>query len=182
MFSKKYYFLLLLLFVCISVGNAAPVVLYNGSGNETPLMESSSRTFPEPPEYYANWGNQDGMIPPYIRLSGQANETRDWSGAFTFANLPVKSSGVSLQMQARATSNASLSIWLETENGNSDIKTYSLSANQTSNLDFDIAPSATLIAADSVSISDYSKTLGGSIYGNVLEIKVGANRHGVHGQ
>jgi predicted outer membrane repeat protein len=234
MYLNNKYFSIFLLFSVLAA-NAAPIVLYSGSGNESPLMESSGRTFPEPPEYYANWGSLDGMNPPYIRLSGQHGETKDWVGAFTFANLPAKISGGSLQMQARATSNASLSIWLETSSGSGNPKTYSISANQTYNLDINISdfgismpatvskiyvrlnqvpawqyttvffdniiftntesinsssslsisssssisiavPADTvffndyLISADTVFLSDQTKTLGGDIYGNVLEL------------
>jgi len=229
------YLILLLLLLCTSVANAVSLVLYDGSGAESPLMDASTRTWPEPPEYYANWGSLGGMEPPYIRLSGQSNETRNWTGAFTFAKLPVKVFGGSLQIQARSTNNASLSIWLETDKGNGSSKTYSLAANQTSNLDiaildFGISMPVTinkihvrmnqvpayqyttvffdriilsdteassssnanisssssgglivtqsesqiyndyLISADSVFLSDYTKTLGGDIYGGVLEI------------
>ena len=243
MFSRKYSFFLVLLF-CISAGNAAPIILYDGNGTEAPLMDASTRTWPEPPEYYANWDSMDGMEPPYIRLSGQASDTKDWTGAFTFANLPAKVSGGSLQIQIRATNNASISIWLETSEGNSNPKTYSLASNQTSNLDIAISdfgvamPStvnkiyvkmnqipayqyttvffdriilsdiessysssgmlssssssrgsafasanaktfdAYLIAADTVAISDYTKTLGGGIYGNTLEIGADAKIYG----
>jgi len=144
MLLKNEYIVFFLLVFSISATSATPLILYNGSGDESPLMESNTRTWPEPPEYYANWGTMDGMNPPYIRLSGQASETRDWTGAFTFANLPVKVSGGSLQIQVRATSNASLSIWLETSEGISTAKTYSLTANKTSNLDFAIAQQTTI--------------------------------------
>lgn len=220
----------MLLFFGVSLAQTTSIILYNGSGNETPLMESSDRTFPEPPEYYANWGNLDSLIAPYIRLSGQINQTKDWTGSFTFSKLPAKILSGSLQMQVRATNNAAISIWLDTEEGNSDIKTYSLLANRTTNLSFDITKQATvrkihvrlnqvlanqyttiffdniilnnsensglsssssassssgipiilpdsskifndyLISADTVIISDQTKTLGGDIYGDVLEI------------
>jgi hypothetical protein len=235
-----------LLFLAFAA-NAAPIVLYSGSGNESPVMESSGRTFPEPPEYYANWGNLDGMNPPCIRLSGQAGETRDWKGALTFARLPATVSGGSLQMQARAANNASLSIWLETEAGSSNPKTYSLAANQTSSLNINISdlgvsvpatvnkiyvrlnqvpayqyttvflddiilanpesagssgsnssPGSSsfggtlyalpasggktfadyLISADTVFLSDQTKTLGGDIGGNVLELGADAKIYG----
>jgi hypothetical protein len=222
------------------MATAAPVILYNGSGNENPLMETPS-TWPEPPEYYANWGVFDGMEPPYIRLSGQSGESRDWAVALTFANLPAAVSGGSLQMHIRAASSASVSVWLETSTGNGPAKTYSLTANQTSSLDISLSdlgialpavvskmhlrlnqvpanqhttvfldnimfsgtanpgssnadnssssfssgtsssgtvssPSISkpyneyLISADTVVLSDYAKTLGGGIYGNVLEL------------
>jgi len=60
MFLNRCHFLSFLL-LCISIANAAPVVLYNGSGSETPQMDAATRTWPEPPEYYANWGVLDGM-------------------------------------------------------------------------------------------------------------------------
>ena len=62
-------------------------VLYSGSG--TPgQMESASRTFPEPPEWNANWGEMGSMKPPYIRLSGMKNVKSDWTGALSFSALP----------------------------------------------------------------------------------------------
>ena len=104
MLSKDKLFAFFLLIFLASATNAAPLVLYNGNGNESPQMETATRTWPEPPEYYANWGIMDGMNPPYIRLSGQSNETRDWTGAFTFSNLPAKISNGNLQITANTTS------------------------------------------------------------------------------
>jgi len=233
----KECFIQLLLISSISEAIASSLVLYDGNGSEAPSMSAS--TWPESPEYYTNWGILDGMEPPYIRLSGQASATRDWAGAFTFAKLPINVFGGSLQMQIRATNNASISIWLETSGGSSSPKTYPLAANQTSSLsigisDFGISfpaaiskiyvrlnqvpayqyttvffdkivlsdissstitpppsnpgssssSSATkdfdnyLISADTVFLSDYSKTLGGGIYGSTLEIGADAKVYG----
>jgi len=235
MYSKIKFITFLLLISSASEVIASSLVLYDGSGSEAPSM--SAGTLPEPPEYYANWGILDGMEPPYIRLSGQAGETRDWTGAFTFANLPANVFGGSLQMQIRSANNASISIWLETGGGSSSPKTYPLAANQTSSLsigisDFGISfPAAIskihirlnqvpayqytavffdrivlsdiesstiapppiapgfsssaardfdnyLISADTVFLSDYSKTLGGGIYGGTLEIGADAKVYG----
>jgi hypothetical protein len=62
MFSKKCSFLPLSLLVCISIGNASSLVLYNGSGNESPLMEAANRTWPEPPEYLPWHGDDTKLI------------------------------------------------------------------------------------------------------------------------
>jgi hypothetical protein len=52
------FFISFLLFVVALPANAASLVLYDGNSNDKPLMEASTRTFPEPPEYYANWDMQ----------------------------------------------------------------------------------------------------------------------------
>jgi hypothetical protein len=59
------------------------VALYS-DGSDNGQMIETGRTFPESPEWKANWGNFDGMNAPYIRLSGMKNVQGDWKGLLSF--------------------------------------------------------------------------------------------------
>lgn len=105
-------------------------MLYDGS-SVNGKMEESSRSFPEAPEWQTNWGNQDGMVPPYIRLSGQKSVKSNWKGNLVFNDLPLNVSGGSLKIKVRATQNAKLGFWLVTDSGNSKTVYRSVNANAT---------------------------------------------------
>ena len=45
---------------------------------EAGKMETS--TFPEAPEWSANWGEMEALTPPYIRWSGVKDKAEDWTG------------------------------------------------------------------------------------------------------
>lgn len=60
--------------------NCKNLVLYE-NGSSKGHMEESTRSFPEPPEWSANWGDFDNMKSPYIRLSGMRNYHGDWTGS-----------------------------------------------------------------------------------------------------
>ena len=62
-------------------------------------MVEAGRSFPEPPEWKANWGNLDGMIAPYIRLSGIKNVQGDWKGLLSFPSLPLHVDGGVLRLK-----------------------------------------------------------------------------------
>ena len=105
------------------------------SGSENGYMEESSRTFPEAPEWKANWGQFPLMTPPYIRLSGQKNTKGDWRGALVFPK-SVAASGATLSMKIRSSQNVKFGVWL----GNSGEAFYkSLSANESYRVDIPVA-------------------------------------------
>ena len=87
------------------------VTLYSGS--EEGSMEESTRTFPEQPEWKANWGNFGKMVPPYIRLSGQKASKGDWTGALLFP-ASINVAGGTLSMDVRATQGVKFGVWIGT--------------------------------------------------------------------
>ena len=112
-------------------------VLYSGSG--TPgQMESASRTFPEPPEWSANWGEMGSMKPPYIRLSGMKNVKADWIGSLSLAALPRNVQGGSLRLKVRATQKAKFGVWLSGSRGTGNVVFFDISANVTRSLDIPV--------------------------------------------
>ncbi|MCF0216332.1 MAG: hypothetical protein HUK21_07660 [Fibrobacteraceae bacterium] len=110
------------------------VVLY-GQGNTQGRMEESSRTFPEAPEWTANWGAQGSLLPPYVRLSGMRDSRSTWTGELLFNNLPVQVQGGNLRMKVRTSQNAQLGLWLVGNFGKSNMHTVNLVANQTKEVD-----------------------------------------------
>jgi len=86
-------------------------VIFDGSKNNG-KMEDSGRTFPEAPEWRANWGNFEKMESPYMRLSGIKNSRGDWTGTLVFEGLPADVRGGTLKIDVRATQAAKLGVWL----------------------------------------------------------------------
>lgn len=115
------------------------VILYDGSSSNGAKIESSSMTFPEYPEWTANWGNFENMKSPYIRFSGQKNTNSDWIAAISFNQMPVNVNGGSLKMKARATQNAEIALWVSGNFGTGPIYKKSITANQTSALELPIS-------------------------------------------
>lgn len=113
-------------------------MLYDGSSMNG-KMDEASRSFPEAPEWQTNWGNQDGMIPPYIRLSGQKSVKSDWKGSLDFNGLPLNVSGGNLKVKVRTTQNAKLGFWLVTDAGNSKTVYRTISANATNSLEIPLS-------------------------------------------
>ena len=109
------------------------VTLYSGS--EEGSMEESTRTFPEQPEWKANWGNFGKMVPPYIRLSGQKASKGDWTGALLFP-ASINVAGGKLSLNVRATSNVKFGVWLGSRSEGVFYK--NLSANETYSLDIPV--------------------------------------------
>ena len=114
------------------------VVLYS-NGNDKGQMIESGMTFPELPEWKANWGNQDGMNAPYIRLSGMKNLQDDWKGLLSFQSLPLHVDGGVLRLKVHATQNARFGVWLVNSSGVSDIHYVGLTANRTQSLEIPLA-------------------------------------------
>ena len=109
------------------------VTLYSGS--EEGFMEESSRTFPEQPEWTANWGSFGKMVPPYIRLSGQKASKGDWTGTLMFP-ASINVAGGKLSLNVRATSNVKFGVWLGSRSEGVFYK--NLSANETYSLDIPV--------------------------------------------
>ena len=111
------------------------VTLYSGS--EEGSMEESTRTFPEQPEWKANWGNFGKMVPPYIRLSGQKASKGDWTGALLFPT-DVNVAGGTLSMDVRATQGVKFGVWIGTRG---EGKTFykNLAPNETYSLEIPVA-------------------------------------------
>lgn len=114
-------------------------ILY--SGNTSGSIESSSWTFPEQPEWSANWGNFENMVPPYVRISGQKNSTGDWTGALSFASMPVDFQNGTLSLKVRATQNVKFGVWATGSFGTSKIHYENLTANSTKSISFPLAES-----------------------------------------
>ena len=83
------------------------------SGNETGYMENATSTFPEAPEWKANWGNFPKMEAPYIRISGQKALKGDWTGALVFPK--GKLAHGTLSMNVRATQGVKFGTWADGE-------------------------------------------------------------------
>ena len=96
---------------------------------ETGKMESM--TFPEAPEWSANWGEMEALTPPYIRWSGMKDKAGDWTGLLSLSNLPVTVQGGNVKVKVRSTQKGKFGIWLAGAFGNSGIKFFNLDANRT---------------------------------------------------
>ena len=96
---------------------------------ETGKMESM--TFPEAPEWSANWGEMEALTPPYIRWSGMKDKAGDWTGLLSLSNLPVTVQGGNVKVKVRSTQKGKFGIWLAGAFGNSGIKFFDLDANRT---------------------------------------------------
>lgn len=114
------------------------VVLYSDSNDKGQMIESG-RTFPEQPEWTANWGNLDGMMAPYIRLSGIKNEQGDWKGLLSFPSLPLHVDGGVLRLKVRSTQNVKFGVWLKGRTSESEIYYANLAANKTVSLEIPFA-------------------------------------------
>lgn len=112
------------------------ISLYKNGENGT--MVESTRTFPEAPEWKTNWGEMDGMVPPYIRLSGMKDKTSDWTGNLTFETLPKNVRGV-LKLKVRSTQSSKFGVWVSGSFGTSQIHFQNLEANKTTPIQVDVS-------------------------------------------
>ena len=110
--------------------NCKEAVLYNGSSNNG-QMENTGRTFPEAPEWNANWGDFENMKAPYIRLSGIKNEKTDWTGTLVTSRLPVVTEGGTFSITVRSTQAGKFGVWLQGASGSGNISFHTLKANST---------------------------------------------------
>ena len=114
------------------------VVLYS-DGNDNGQMIETGRTFPELPEWKANWGNFGNMAPPYIRLSGIKNVQGDWKGLLSFSQLPLHVDGGVLRIKVRSTQNVKFGVWLKASTLESEMYYAELTANKTHSLEIPLA-------------------------------------------
>ena len=127
------------------------VVLYS-NGNDNGQMIETGRTFPELPEWKANWGNLGNMVPPYIRLSGIKNVQGDWKGLLSFSQLPLHVDGGVLRIKARPTQNVKFGIWLKGTTSESGAYYAELTANKTHSLEIPLATLGVTGAFDVVNV------------------------------
>lgn len=113
------------------------VSLYKG--DETGKLEQVGSTFPEFPEWQANWGTMDGMTPPYIRFSGMKNDAGDWTGLLSFDALPKSIRGGYLKAKVRSTQKARIGFWLKGSFGTSQIYFKSIEANKTVSVEIPVS-------------------------------------------
>ena len=101
---------------------------------ESGKMETAGMTFPEAPEWSANWGEMEALTPPYIRWSGMKDKAGDWTGALSLDKLPATVQGGNLSLKVRVTQKAKFGIWLAGNFGNSGVSFYNLEPNRTYSL------------------------------------------------
>jgi hypothetical protein len=101
---------------------------------EAGKMETTNMTFPEAPEWSANWGEMEALTPPYIRWSGMKDKAGDWTGMLTLNQLPITVQGGNLTFKVRSTQKGKFGIWLMGAFGNSGVKFFNLAANKTYSL------------------------------------------------
>ena len=127
------------------------VVLYS-DGNDNGQMVEAGRTFPEPPEWMANWGNFGDMVSPYIRLSGVKDVQGDWKGLLSFSSLPLRVDGGVLRLKVRSTQNVKFGVWLKGNASESGIYYAELTANKTHSLEIPLASFGVTGAFDVVNV------------------------------
>ena len=106
---------------------------------EAGKMETTSMTFPEAPEWSANWGELEALAPPYIRWSGMKDKAGDWTGLLSLNKLPVTVQSGNVAFKVRATQKSKFGIWLVGAFGNSGVKFFNLDANKTYSLKVPVA-------------------------------------------
>ena len=116
---------------------------------EAGKMEMAGMTFPEAPEWSANWGvlgqggnfsgSTEALTPPYIRLSGMKDKAGDWTGLLSFDKLPLTVQSGNVAFKVRATQKSKFGIWLAGDFGNSGVKFFDLDANKTYSLKIAVA-------------------------------------------
>lgn len=114
--------------------NCGETWFYNGQPGEGAQLVENSQTWPELPEMQTNWGERDGMRPPYIRFSGQKSTRGNWSGAMKFAALPVSWVRGSLRLQVWVSQASALRVWVEGKEGKSKEAVRVLAGSRTHNL------------------------------------------------
>lgn len=100
---------------------------------------ATGSTFPEAPEWQANWGTMGRIIPPYIRWSGSMNEASNWETSLVLNNLPTYVQGGNLKLDIRATKAAKVGIWLEGEFGKSLVHYQGVDSGKTESISIPVA-------------------------------------------
>lgn len=125
------------------------VTLYKNG--EKGKLEQAGNSFPEFPEWQANWGEMNGLVPPYIRLSGMKDAAGDWTGLLNFEALPVKIQGGLLKAKVRASQNTRVGLWLKGPFGTSQTYFKSVNADKSESLEI---PLKNLVGENKVQV-DY---------------------------
>ncbi|MCL4101685.1 hypothetical protein [Fibrobacter sp. HC4] len=112
------------------------VILYKGG--ESGVMEAGN-TFPESPEWNANWGNMGTLVPPYIRISGAKASAGDWSGTMVLDRMPVNVPGGNLSLDLSASRSGKVGVWLEGDFGVSAVHYVNVSAGVPDHLEIPVA-------------------------------------------
>lgn len=112
------------------------VILYKGG--ESGVMEAGN-TFPESPEWNANWGNMGTLVPPYIRISGAKASAGDWSGTMVLDRMPVNVPGGNLSLDLSASRAGKVGVWLEGDFGVSAVHYVNVSAGVPDHLEIPVA-------------------------------------------
>lgn len=128
----RVWFTCIALVASIHAADCKSLSLYSSDNPSLGFLRSS--TFPENPEWKANWGIMGDMKPPYIRFSGQQNQTKNWKTVVSFPQMPLYASDGFLELKIRTTQKAQIKMALEQEEWNSSSYSFFLEANQTQNL------------------------------------------------
>ena len=131
------WFTCIALVASIHAADCNSISLYS-SDNPSPGFLKSS-TFPENPEWKANWGILGDMKPPYIRFSGQQNQTKNWKAVISFSQMPIYASDGFLELKIRTTQKAQIKIALEQKEWNGSSYSFFLEGNQTQNLQIPVS-------------------------------------------
>ncbi|MCQ2093183.1 MAG: hypothetical protein MJY85_10955 [Fibrobacter sp.] len=113
------------------------VLLYKNG--ESGKIEDVMNTFPEKPEWVTNWGEMDGLKPPYIRFSGMKDRAGDWTGLLSFEALPQKVRGGNLKIKVRSSQKGKMGFWLQGVFGTSPLAFKSIDANKTATFEIPVA-------------------------------------------
>lgn len=113
------------------------VSLYKNGENGK--IEDVMNTFPEKPEWVTNWGEMDGMKPPYIRFSGMKDRAGDWTGVLSFDALPQKVKGGNLKVKVRSSQKGKMGFWLQGPFGTSPVAFKTVEANKTMSFEIPVA-------------------------------------------
>ncbi|MCQ2107154.1 MAG: hypothetical protein MJZ05_00125 [Fibrobacter sp.] len=106
---------------------------------EDGMVEEALNSFPEKPEWVTNWGDMDGMIPPYIRFSGMKNHASDWTGLLDFEALPLMVKGGFFKARVRSSQKGKVGLWLQGDFGTSAISFKEIPANTTTLVEIPVA-------------------------------------------
>lgn len=106
---------------------------------EVGTFEGTLNTFPEKPEWLTNWGDMDGMNPPYIRFSGMKDKIGDWTGLLSFDALPQMVTGGLLKAKVRTSQKSKVGLWLQGNFGTSAVSFKTVEANTTTLIEIPVA-------------------------------------------
>lgn len=116
------------------------VTLYEGG--ESGIMENvgGGNSFPESPEWNANWGERGNLVPPYIRLSGRSSVAGNWTGTMIFDRMPLSVQGGNLSMDVFVTRASRVGVWLEGDFGSGSVHYVDVGANVPNHIEVPVQP------------------------------------------